>query len=303
MLPQTSNRILVIADSKTQSIVIESFLKKNGFIPTVLTQAHDALLLLENECFDLILADYLLPDINGEEFCRRVRMRIHSRGLPILMISPFLNESSEISGLESGADSFIGKGDSEALILLKIRSLLKRSPSINKNDFKNQSYFSDVKILVIDDCPVYQASVSEILSKDGFKVLQASSAKAGLQLLESTSVNCILIDLIMSEVDGIEFCKLAIQRMPKVNQNVPILLMTGREKQEDQINAFQSGADDFLIKTGNFSILRARVRALLRRNFFMKENQKILNELEEKERQVEQAQFSLDETKSRASLT
>ena len=76
---------------------------------------------------DLILLDYYLPGIRGDQLCRRIRMNIDTRGIPILMLTAEDAGGVELQGLESGADDFIFKSADPDILLLRIRTLLSKT--------------------------------------------------------------------------------------------------------------------------------------------------------------------------------
>ena len=76
---------------------------------------------------DLILLDYYLPGIRGDELCRRIRMNINTRGIPILMMTVEETDEAEVRGLESGADDFVSKSVDADILLLRIRTLLNKA--------------------------------------------------------------------------------------------------------------------------------------------------------------------------------
>ena len=86
--------------------------------------AQDAMLQLDVWAPDLIIVEYNLPGISGEELCRRVRMNINGRGIPIIMLTANEDENIEIRGLDSGADGFFGKSADTESLVLRVRAML-----------------------------------------------------------------------------------------------------------------------------------------------------------------------------------
>jgi len=119
-------------------------------------------------------------------------------------------------------------------------------------------------ILIVEDDPLMVTFLDEYLSSD-FKTHVMTSALDALRLLEEEmSPVMVILDLFMPEMNGFEFLK-EVRSNPKLNR-LPILVLSGSEKSEDRVRAFELGADDFVIKPFNPLELMARVRNLIRRS-------------------------------------
>ncbi|ULO04687.1 response regulator transcription factor [Paenibacillus sp. 19GGS1-52] len=123
------NRILVIEDEKNLARFIELELQHESYSVTL---AHDGLKGLQlalDEAWDLILLDLMLPGLNGLELCRRIRK---VKQTPVIMITARDGLSDKINGLDSGADDYIPKPFAIEELLARMRSLLRRSGSLNE---------------------------------------------------------------------------------------------------------------------------------------------------------------------------
>jgi DNA-binding response OmpR family regulator len=119
-------------------------------------------------------------------------------------------------------------------------------------------------ILVIDDDSIVAKSVELSLRHDGFQVSVAHSGVEGLKLARRESPDLILLDIIMPGMDGYEVCREL--RADPLLGNVPVLFLTARGKDEDKIEGFRAGGDDYLTKPFNIDELILRAKAILRRN-------------------------------------
>src|SRR5579863_10228934 len=127
-LPATNRvqRIVVVEDSETQAYKLQVLLEEQGWQVAVAGSAEAALAALGDPLPDLIIVDYHLPGMRGDEFCRRVRMNLHTRAIPLLMMTGSAPETAEIQSLDSGADGYISKKESVGSLLLRIRALLRK---------------------------------------------------------------------------------------------------------------------------------------------------------------------------------
>ncbi|MHB0680473.1 response regulator, partial [Roseomonas mucosa] len=117
--------ILLVEDSDTQALQLRRMLEQQGFAVTRAATAEAALDGLNDGLPDLVIADYHLPGINGDEFSRRIRMNLRTRAIPVLMLTNAREQDLERQGLESGADAYVSKAAGQEVILLRLRALLR----------------------------------------------------------------------------------------------------------------------------------------------------------------------------------
>ena len=120
------------------------------------------------------------------------------------------------------------------------------------------------KILVVDDEQDLVWAVKYTLSDEGYKVLTASNGVKAMAAAQQHHPDLIVLDIIMPEMDGVQVCH-RLRRDPGLAA-VPILFLTMRDTIEDRVNGLDEGGDDYLVKPFDFSELKARIRALLRRS-------------------------------------
>jgi DNA-binding response OmpR family regulator len=118
-----------------------------------------------------------------------------------------------------------------------------------------------VRILVVEDNRRLSNSLKMSLSDDGYAVDTAYDGVEALEVAEAYPYDCIILDLLLPRKDGLAVCREL--RARKVN--VPVLVLTARDSVEDRVQGLDSGADDYLVKPFALEELRARLRALLRR--------------------------------------
>ena len=119
-----------------------------------------------------------------------------------------------------------------------------------------------VRVLVVDDDSAVRRSLSTALGRDGYEVLAAEGGNAALAHLAAANVDAIVLDVAMPEPSGLEVCR----RLRARGDRTPILMLTARALVDDRVAGLDAGADDYLVKPFALAELRARLRALLRRN-------------------------------------
>lgn len=123
------------------------------------------------------------------------------------------------------------------------------------------------RILVVDDDAVFRKSLTFILEQAGYEVQSAPSGEEGMALALATQPDLVLQDVGLPGIDGHE----VLRRMRKRFSDIPIIFLTARRRQADQIEGLELGADDFIVKPFEPEVLLARIRALLRRSGFARE--------------------------------
>lgn len=116
-------------------------------------------------------------------------------------------------------------------------------------------------VMVIDDDPYIRELVGTMLTNEGFTICEAVNGRDALNKLGSTKVNLCVLDLMMPEMDGYEFCRHA----RKYYEDMPILMLTAKGDISQKVKGFELGADDYLVKPFEGQELVMRVRALLKR--------------------------------------
>jgi DNA-binding response OmpR family regulator len=125
-----------------------------------------------------------------------------------------------------------------------------------------------MKILIIEDEKLIADSLKKGLEYHRFSVDVANNGKDGYLLTQQFEYDVIILDLMLPDIQGQEICK----KIRKDNNNAYILMLTAKKQVVDIVNGLNYGADDYLTKPFEFSVLLARIRALLRRNSEHKEN-------------------------------
>ena len=117
-------RILVVDDDATVSEVVCSYLRSAGFIVESVADGLSAVATAARIRPDLVVLDRMLPGIDGVEACRRIRA---DRAVPVIMLTALREEEDRIDGLEAGADDYLAKPFSPRELVLRVKSILRRS--------------------------------------------------------------------------------------------------------------------------------------------------------------------------------
>ena len=121
-----------------------------------------------------------------------------------------------------------------------------------------------IKILIVEDNPSFRKMVTAVFEKEEFVVIAAEDPKDTLNLAKTHQPDLILMDVDLGETSGIELCQ-RLKDQPYTT-SLPIILLSGAQTDEEfQLQGFEEGADDYLLKPISNELLVAKVRAVLRR--------------------------------------
>ena len=126
MLAQRQPVVLLVEDESAQREVLTYNLEAEGFSVVSAVSGDEALLMVQEEVPDLILLDWMLPNVSGIEVCRQIKARPETRSIPVVMLSARSEELDRVRGLETGADDYVVKPYSVAELMARLRTQLRR---------------------------------------------------------------------------------------------------------------------------------------------------------------------------------
>ena len=119
---------------------------------------------------------------------------------------------------------------------------------------------SDGTVLIVDDEPAIRKLLTRVAASCGYESLTASNGHEAIVMSRDSKINLILLDIMMPVLDGLEVCK----QVRKIS-DVPIIMLTAKDSDDDRILGLEIGADDYISKPFNTREVVARVKAVLRR--------------------------------------
>lgn len=119
--------VLIVEDEPSQRDVLAYNLEAEGFGVAKAENGEEALILVQESAPDLIVLDWMLPNVSGIEVCRQLKTRSETRNVPIIMLSARSEEVDRVRGLETGADDYVIKPYSVVELMARVRSQLRRT--------------------------------------------------------------------------------------------------------------------------------------------------------------------------------
>ncbi len=277
-------RVLLVEDSPTQAARMVALLEGEGLAVEHAASAEAALPVLSARPPALLIVDYNLPGMRGDALCRRLRLDPALAALPILILTGEEGDAVERQGLESGADEYLPKTIAPGTLALRIRSLLARGAQLGGAEGPRAPHRP--RCLVVDDSATQRALLETELAREGYEVVGVASPADALAALADAAFDCVIGDLVMPGMGGIELCRRIDAMRRRDAAFLPVIVLTGREDPNAMAATFEAGADDFLVKSADLTTLKTRLRVLLRRKAQFDEARRIAGEFRRRDDEI-----------------
>jgi two-component system, OmpR family, phosphate regulon response regulator PhoB len=136
-------RILLIEDDENITELVRYNIEREGYLFSAVADGEEGLMQAIEQQPDVILLDWMLPNISGLEICRQLRRKTETANVPIIMLTARADEPDRIRGLETGADDYMVKPFSPKELVVRIRAVLRRVRPALASD---ALFFEDIKL-------------------------------------------------------------------------------------------------------------------------------------------------------------
>jgi CheY-like chemotaxis protein len=223
--------LLIIEDDPHYSKVLLNLARDNGFKGVVAKNGAEGLLLAHKHHPTAITLDVFLPDMLGWTVLNQLKQDSRTRHIPVQILT--VEEERQYS-LERGAFSFMNKpATTEGLAKALQRIKTFAQPRVRE-------------LLVVEDNPAEQMSITELLSFDDVKITVVGSGAEALETLRSRSFDCVVLDLRLPDISGFELLS-EIQR-DETLRDTPVVVFTGRELSDEEQNDLKQKAKSIVVK-------------------------------------------------------
>lgn len=278
--------VLVVDDSLTYRQEVCEQLASAGYRTATATSGEEGLQRADEVRPDAIIVDGVMAGIDGTAFIRRIRLDPALYTTPCLLLTASDAASSEVDALDAGADAYVRKSAGTDVVLARVAAML-RSAEQSRERGRAASLLSPKRILAVDDSATYLEQLAEQLRREGYEVVKARSGEEALELLVVECPDAILLDLIMPGLSGTETCA-HIKGLP-ILRNTPLIMLTALDDPQALIEGMNAGADDYVVKSAAFDVIKARLRAQLRRKHIEDENRRVREEIVKKDAEARAA--------------
>ncbi|MCJ8307779.1 MAG: phosphate regulon transcriptional regulator PhoB [Rhizobiaceae bacterium] len=188
--------VLIVEDESSQVELLKFNFEKAGYATRVAMDGEEGLLQAEEHSPDLIILDWMLPELSGIEVCRQLKRAESTKTIPVLMLTARGEESDRVRGLDTGADDFVVKPYSVKELLARARAMIRRSNPISSGEVVT---YGDIK-LDSDQRKVFRDGKLLKLGPTEFRLLGVFISRPGRvwsrdQLLERVWAHDLDIDL------------------------------------------------------------------------------------------------------------
>ena len=288
--------VLIVDDSLTVRMDLAEAFDAAGCATTVCATAAAARAALRRTSYALIILDVLLPDASGLDLLAEVKREPAMAAIPVMVLSTEADVRDRLApGL--AADEYVGKPYDLEYVVARATEFMRRAADPGAVDAPAPPA---KRILAIDDSPTYLHELAERLREERYEVVLARSGEEALERLAAEPVDCILLDLVMPGLSGHDTCR-RIKGDPAW-RDIPVVMLTAREEREAMIDGITAGADDYVTKSADFAVLKARVGAKLRRKQIEDENRIMRERLLRKEMEAAEARAARALAETRGAL-
>jgi two-component system phosphate regulon response regulator PhoB len=169
-----NGKIIIIEDEQEISELIQSQISSFGFTNIAFYDGKKALDYIqggESKNIQLFILDRMLPSVNGLEICKFIRMYNSTKDIPILMLTALSTPEQIVEGLDAGADDYMTKPFDHAILIARVRSLLRRRQSTNRT-VENKNILRQKELVVdMDQCKAWIENQLIELTLSEYKIL------------------------------------------------------------------------------------------------------------------------------------
>ena len=257
---KTTRILLVDGSSVTRALLTKTLLEELPHVEvTAVETSKEALAKLTQTHFDLLSTALMLPDMDGLALCRQVRKTDELNYLPVIVVSGDADTRLLREGFAAGVTDYFDKSNGYKAFGSFVRTFIQRHSGMVG------------QVLFVEDSATSAAVTVNILQQQGLKVLHVDNAEEAMSYIAGSGEDntTIPIDLVITDfylegkMTGGDLLYAIRATLQLSQQELPVLVLTGNDDQQTQVEVFHAGANDFVPKPIVEEILIARVRALL----------------------------------------
>ncbi len=267
-------RILVVDDMEPNRRLLQVRLEAEGYEVITAEDGRVALYVLEQQAVDLVLLDVMMPEIDGFEVCRCMRANPRLAQIPVVMVTALDERSDRLAGLAAGADDFLTKPWDEAVLLARVRSLLRlkglvddlisrqeTSRALLEMDAGEQARVATgARILIVDDPSRAAESLVRRLEDDHRPRLETDETSA--RRVASGQWDLVIVHCAAQTMDGLGLVEHFKSQQEK--RDLPILAIVDEGDKDLTVRALDAGANDVIERPIDGQELAARVKSLVK---------------------------------------
>ncbi len=264
-------RVLAVDDNATNRRVLREQLSTWGATCESAEGGAQAIELLRSakragQPFDLVLLDYQMPEMDGEEVAKAINADPELAGVPLVLLSSIWGVAEVARVGEAGFAACLAKPVKQSqlfdciAILMgtgKPDEVLAKTGLLTRETLDLMAEREKIRILVAEDNVVNQKVAVRLLKKLGYRCEVANNGREAIDALERTNFHLVLMDCQMPELDGMAATKQIREREKSSGAHMPVIAMTANAMQGDRELCLEAGMDDYISKPVNPEALSA----------------------------------------------
>lgn len=258
--------LLIVDDNDSSRQVMGEMIRSFGFRAEESASGEGALHILQTKAtdktllgtVDLILLDWLMPDLDGIETAVMIKQDPRLAHLPIIMMTAFGQEEQMRKAETAGIEAFLFKPIRRSVcfdVIMNVmgyqvsRQVPKGSIYISSNDIDALKALQGTKVLLVEDNKINRRVAEGILGKAGIVVDSAVNGREALAIMKDKDFDLVLMDVQMPEMDGLETTR-HIRATPRFD-GLPVIALTAHAMKGDREACLAAGMDDYIVKPLN----------------------------------------------------
>ena len=243
---------LVIDDNAVNRQILDELSRKWGLVPTSVASGPEALEVMKQKSYPLVILDSVMPEMNGFEVAEQIRQDHPSSEVQMVMLTSATESGQAARCREIGIDAFLSKPVKQR----DLKRILQRVLQTNHREESGQPNQSDapgstktLRVLVAEDHPVNQKLIALLLQKRSYSVTFAANGKEAVENWERDQFDVILMDVQMPVMDG-EKATIEIRQREAARggEHIPIVALTAHAMKGDSERLLAAGMDGYLSK-------------------------------------------------------
>jgi DNA-binding NtrC family response regulator len=258
-------KVLLVDDEEDFLDVVAERMRARGIEVSTTTSAKDALEMIEQESFDAIVMDLMMPELQGTKALKAIRNK--KRELQVILLTGYVTVEQVVQALRSGAMDIIEKPPDLDLLTEDIKKAHEQKERIldeKKAEKKLKKKRSIIlkgglkmkpRVLLVDDEEELVLTLSERLTVRDYDVSTSMSGEDAVEKLKHYNFDVVILDVAMPDMDGIE----TLRKIKSMKPLTEVIMLTGHGTVESAIEGMKLGAFDFLMKPCKTEELVAKI--------------------------------------------
>jgi CheY-like chemotaxis protein len=250
--------LLLVDDEEANRLLLTRRLEQEGFLVTTAEQGRMALEMMRVQRFDLVLLDMNMPVMDGLTTLDAIKSDPLLQETAVMMLTASNNREHVVHCLTLGAADYLIKPVNPVELKQRVRRCLDNKAAPLEATIRVESKdLKGTRVLIVDDEPLNLRLLERRLGQLGFQVLAATGGREALVLLGHETIDAVLLDLNMPDMNGLEVLREI--RANKLLSSLPVLMLSAENQEEMVEKCYHLGVNDYLCKPYHTQDLHVRL--------------------------------------------